>query len=492
MNRELLMLVDALSMEKNVEKNIVFSALELALASATKKKMKDEMDVRVSIDTETGDYESFRRWLIVDDETLESSDLQISLSEAKKINSEFQLEEYVEESLEPIEFGRIGAQAAKQVILQKIREAERNQILNDFLDRDELIVTGSIKRLERGNAIIDSGRIEASLPKDQMIPKENLRIGDRVRAYLVDVDREARGAQLLLSRTTPNFLIKLFELEVPEIEEGLLEIKAAARDPGARAKIAVKSNDPRIDPIGTCVGMRGSRVQAVTSELAGERVDIILWSEEPAQFVISALAPAEVIRITVDEEKHTMDIVVDEENLAQAIGRGGQNVRLASELSGWDLNIVTEEEADKKSAEEASLVRQLFMERLDVDEDLANTLIQEGFTSLEEVAYVPVNELMEIESFESEMVDELRKRARDSLLVDAIVTDQEADATDGKLSNVEGISEEIVELLLEKGINSQEELADLATDDLVNLIGLDEEPAKALIMAARAPWFKEN
>ena len=357
-------------------------------------------------------YESFRRWLIVDDETLESSDLQIGLSEAKKINSEFQLEQYVEESLEPIEFGRIGAQAAKQVILQKIREAERNQILNDFLDRDELIVTGSIQRLERGNAIIDSGRIEASLPKDQMIPKENLRIGDRVRAYLVDVDREARGAQLLLSRTTPNFLIKLFELEVPEIEEGLLEIKAAARDPGARAKIAVKSNDPRIDPIGTCVGMRGSRVQAVTSELAGERVDIILWSDEPAQFVISALAPAEVIRITVDEEKHTMDIVVDEENLAQAIGRGGQNVRLASELSGWDLNIVTEEEADKKSAEEASLVRKLFMERLDVDEDLANTLIQEGFTSLEEVAYVPVNELMEIESFESEMVDELRKRAR--------------------------------------------------------------------------------
>ncbi len=492
MNRELLMLVDALSLEKNVEKGIVFNALEMALASATKKKMKAEMDVRVSIDQETGDYRSFRRWLVVEDDLFESEELQVKYNEAKKKQPTIELDEYIEESLEPIEFGRIGAQAAKQVILQKIREAEREQILNDFLDRDEMIVTGSIKRMERGNAIIDSGRIEASLPKDQMIPKENLRIGDRVRAYLVDVDREARGAQLLLSRTTPDFLMKLFELEVPEIEEGLLEIKAAARDPGARAKIAVKSNDNRIDPIGTCVGMRGSRVQAVTSELAGERVDIILWSEEPAQFVISALAPAEVMKITVDEEKNSMDIVVDEENLAQAIGRGGQNVRLASELSGWDLNIVTEEEADKRNEEETSSIRTLFIERLDVDEELANTLIQEGFSTLEEVAYVPVNELEEIDSFDSEMVEELRKRARDSLLVDAIATDQEESTSGGQLGDVEGISREVIDLLLEKGISNQEELADLATDDLVELIGVEEEVAKGLIMAARAPWFAEK
>ncbi len=471
MNRELLMLVDALSLEKNVEKGIVFNALEMALASATKKKMKSEMDVRVAIDQETGEYQSFRRWLVVENDLFESAELQIKHDDAKEDNPDIEIEEYIEESLEPIEFGRIGAQAAKQVILQKIREAERAQILNDFLDRDELIVTGSIKRMERGSAIIDSGRIEASLPKDQMIPKENLRIGDRVRAYLVDVDREARGAQLLLSRTTPEFLIKLFELEVPEIEEGLLEIKAAARDPGARAKIAVKSNDPRIDPIGTCVGMRGSRVQAVTSELAGERVDIILWSEEPAQFVISALAPAEVMKITVDEEKHTMDIVVDEENLAQAIGRGGQNVRLASDLSGWDLNIVTEEEAAKRNEEETISIRALFIERLDVDEELANTLIQEGFSTLEEVAYVPVNELEEIDSFDSEMVEELRKRARDSLLVDAIETDQKTTLSGGQLTDVEGITEEIIELLVSKGISNQEELADLAADDLVELIG---------------------
>ena len=492
MNRELLMLVDALSLEKNVEKGIVFNALEMALASATKKKMKSEMDVRVAIDQETGEYQSFRRWLVVENDLFESAELQIKHDDAKEDNPDIEIEEYIEESLEPIEFGRIGAQAAKQVILQKIREAERAQILNDFLDRDELIVTGSIKRMERGSAIIDSGRIEASLPKDQMIPKENLRIGDRVRAYLVDVDREARGAQLLLSRTTPEFLIKLFELEVPEIEEGLLEIKAAARDPGARAKIAVKSNDPRIDPIGTCVGMRGSRVQAVTSELAGERVDIILWSEEPAQFVISALAPAEVMKITVDEEKHTMDIVVDEENLAQAIGRGGQNVRLASDLSGWDLNIVTEEEAAKRNEEETISIRALFNERLDVDEELANTLIQEGFSTLEEVAYVPVNELEEIDSFDSEMVEELRKRARDSLLVDAIETDQKTTLSGGQLTDVEGITEEIIELLVSKGISNQEELADLAADDLVELIGVEADTAKGLIMAARAPWFAEK
>src|SRR5882757_799457 len=362
MSRELLLLVDALAREKNVDKNIVIGALELALASATKKRFTDDIDVRVEVDPATGDFKSFRRWQVVADELFEAPVRQLTLDEARKRDAEVQLEQFVEEPLPAVEFGRIGAQAAKQVILQKIRDAEREQILSDFLAREEHLVTGVIKRMERGSAIIESGRVEALLPRDQMIPKENLRPGDRVRAYLWKVDRVSRGPQIVLSRITPEFLIKLFELEVPELEDGLLEIKSAARDPGSRAKIAVKSNDPRIDPIGTCVGMRGSRVQAVTSELAGERVDIILWSPDPAQFVINALAPAEVSKITVDEESHSMDVVVDEENLAQAIGRNGQNVRLASELTQWELNIMTEEESQKKNDEEGTAVRKVFME----------------------------------------------------------------------------------------------------------------------------------
>lgn len=432
MRRELLMLVDALAREKNVAKDIVFTSLELALASATKKRFKEDADARVAINRETGDYDSFRVWHVVPDEELEEPARQMTLEQAREIDPNIELDGYIEEELEPIEFGRIGAQAAKQVILQKIRDAEREQILNDFLERDEFIVTGSIKRMERGNAIIESGRIEAVLPRDQMIPKENLRVGDRVRAYLLKVDRAARGQQLILSRTVPEFLAKLFELEVPEIEEGLLEIKAAARDPGSRAKIAVRSNDQRIDPIGTCVGMRGSRVQAVTGELAGERVDIVLWSPEAAQFVINALAPAEVSRITVDEEKHSMDIVVDEDNLAQAIGRGGQNVRLASELTGWELNIMTEEESQQKSEEEFSGLRTLFMEKLDVDEELADVLVQEGFSTLEEVAYVPVSEMMEIEAFDEETVEELRSRARNSLLVQEIASEEQMENEIGR------------------------------------------------------------
>jgi len=492
MRRELLMLVDALAREKNVDKDIVFASLELALASATKKRFKEDVEARVAIDRETGDYESFRRWQVVPDDELEEPARQLTLEEARKINPDIELEGYIEEPLEPVEFGRIGAQAAKQVILQKIRDAEREQILNDFLEREEFIVTGSIKRMERGNAIIESGRIEAILPREQMIPKENLRIGDRVRAYLLKVDRAARGQQLILSRTVPEFLAKLFELEVPEIEEGLLEIKAAARDPGSRAKIAVKSNDPRIDPIGTCVGMRGSRVQAVTGELAGERVDIVLWSPEPAQFVINALAPAEVSRITVDEEKHSMDIVVDEENLAQAIGRGGQNVRLASELSGWELNIMTEEESQKKSEEEFTEIRSLFMEKLDVDEELADVLVQEGFTTLEEVAYVPVSEMLEIEAFDEETVEELRSRARNSLLVQEIASEEHVEAVAGDLLSLEGMDGETARLLAAKGVTTQEDLADLAADDLVELVDMDMERAKELIMTARAPWFAEN
>lgn len=489
MSREVLLLVDALAREKNVEKNIVFAALELALASATKKRFHEDTDVRVAIDRETGEYQSFRRWQVVADDAVEEPARQIALSEALQRDAEIQLEEFIEEPLESVEVGRIGAQAAKQVIYQKIRDAEREQILNDFLERKEYMVTGTIKRMERGNAIIESGRIEAALPRDQMIPKENLRVGDRVRAYLSKIDRTARGPQLILSRIAPEFLMKLFELEVPEIEEGLLEIKVAARDPGSRAKIAVKSNDQRVDPIGTCVGMRGSRVQAVTGELAGERVDIILWSDDPATFVINALAPAEISSIMVDEEKHSMDIVVDEDNLAQAIGRGGQNVRLASELTGWQLNIMSMEESQAKNEEESSVTRKLFMERLDVDEEVADILVQEGFTSLEEVAYVPLNEMLEIESFDEQTVTELRNRSRNALLTEAIVSEEKVEHMAEDLLSLEGMDSHTARELAAKGVKTQEDLADLAVDDLVEMVGIDVERAKQLIMAARAPWF---
>ena len=489
MSREILLLVDALAREKNVGKDIVFSALEQALGSATKKQFREDVDIRVGIDQETGSYQSFRRWQVVEIDSVEDPERQILLSEAQKLDDQIQLEEFIEEQLEPIEFGRIGAQAAKQVIFQKIRDAEREQILNDFLERKEYMVTGAIKRMERGNAIIESGKVEAALPREQMIPKENLRIGDRVRAYLLKVDRTARGPQLILSRIVPDFLMKLFELEVPEIEEGLLDVKSAARDPGSRAKIAVNSNDQRIDPIGTCVGMRGSRVQAVTSELAGERVDIILWSDDPATFVINALAPAEISSIVVDEEKHCMDIVVDEENLAQAIGRGGQNVRLASDLTGWELNIMSMEESLAKNEEETLVIRELFMEKLDVDEEVADILAQEGFASLEEVAYVPLSEMIEIELLDEKTVNELRTRARNMLLTEAIVSEENVENMAEDLRSLEGMDNKTARALAEKGIKTQEDLADLAVDDLVEMIEIDIERAKALIMTARAPWF---
>ena len=489
MSREILLLVDALAREKNVEKDIVFAALEQALASATKKRFREDVDVRVEIDRNTGDYSSFRRWHIVAEDVLEAPDREMTVEQGSAMVPDIQLDEYVEEPLEPVEFGRIGAQTAKQVILQKIRDAEREQILNDFLARKEHLVTGTIKRIERGNAIVESGRIEAVLPRDQMIPKENLRVGDRVRAFLLKIDRSSRGPQLVLSRVAPDFLIKLFELEVPEIEEGLLEVKAAARDPGSRAKIAVKSNDPRIDPIGTCVGMRGSRVHAVTSELAGERVDIILWSPDPAQFVINALAPAEVSSIVVDEDRHSMDIVVDEENLAQAIGRSGQNVRLASELTGWELNIMTEEESQRKNEEESAALKTLFMEKLDVDEEVADILVQEGFNTLESVAYVPINEMLEIEQFDEDTVNELRSRARNSLLITAIASEEKVEEVASDLQALEGMDGPTARVLAAKGVRTQEDLAELAVDDLIELTGMDTERAKTLIMAARAPWF---
>jgi N utilization substance protein A len=492
MSREILLLVDALGREKNVDKNVVFGALEQALASATKKRFRDDVEVRVAIDQATGDFQSFRRWQVVPDEIpMEAPARQIPLSEAVKVKSDIKPEEFIEEPLEPVEFGRIGAQAAKQVILQKIRDAEREQILNDFLARKEHLISGVIKRMERGNAIIESGRLEAMLPRDQMIPKENLRVGDRVRACVWKIDRVSRGPQLLLSRTAPEFLVRLFELEVPELEDGLLEIKAAARDPGSRAKIAVHSKDHRIDPIGTCVGMRGSRVQAVTSELAGERVDIILWAPDPAQFVINALAPAEVNRIRVDEDAHSMDIVIDEENLAQAIGRNGQNVRLASELTAWQLNIMTLEESQKKGEEEATRTRTLFIDKLDVDEEVADILVQEGFNTLEEVAYVPLDEMLEIDSFDEATVNELRSRARNALLTQAIVSEEQVEHDIEDLMKVEGMDNDTARLLAAKGIGTQEALADSATDDLTEQTGLDADRAKQLIMAARAPWFAE-
>ncbi len=492
MSRELLMLADALAREKNVEREIVFQSLESALASATKKRFPDEVDVRVSIDRESGDYESFRRWQVVPDGELEDHDLQIILTEARKQISDIEIGDFIEEELEPIEFGRIGAQAAKQVILQRIREAEREQILKDFLERGEVIINGTVKRLERGDVIVESGKIEARLPRDQMIPKENLRPGDRVRAYMLRVERTQRGPQIILSRTAPEFIMKLFELEVPEIEQGMLIIKSAARDPGVRAKIAVFTADRRIDPIGTCVGVRGSRVQAVTHELAGERVDIVLWSEDPAEFVIGALAPANVSSIVVDEERHAMDVVVDEAELAVAIGRGGQNVRLASELTGWQINIMTADESAEKSETERQSLRQVFMEKLDVDGEVADILIDEGFSTLEEVAYVPVSEMLEIEAFDEDTVNELRNRARNALLTAAIAQEEKLETTAQDLLDLDGMDRDLAVKLADAKVFSRDDLADLGVDELVEMAGIDAERASNLIMKARAHWFESE
>jgi transcription termination/antitermination protein NusA len=488
MSREILLLVDALAHEKNVSKEIVFTALELALASATKKNHDDNADIRVSINRDNGEYETFRRWQYVEYDLLENSDYQFDEEDDRAKGR--QIGDYYELPLESISFGRIGAQAAKQVILQKVREAEREQILEDFLARDETLVTGVIKRMEKGDALIEVGRLECRLPRESMIPKENLRVGDRVRANLSRIDRSGRGPQLILSRTSPEFLQRLFELEVPEIEEGLLEIRSAARDPGLRSKIAVKANDQRLDPVGTCVGMRGSRVQAVTAELAGERVDIVLWSMEPAQFVINAMAPAEVSSIVVNEDTHSMDVVVDEEQLALAIGRSGQNVRLASELTGWTLNILTEEEAAQKNQDEYASVSQLFMEKLDVDEEVADILVQEGFSTLEEIAYVPMSEMAEIEAFDEDTINELRSRARAALLTEAIAKEEKVEDPAEALVKMEGMDDEMAALLAKKDIMTMNDLAELAVDELVELSGMDEERAKTLIMTARAPWFK--
>ena len=491
MNREVLMLVDALAHEKNVAKEVVFSALEFALASATKKRFSDpDVDIRVTIDRESGEFEAFRRWLVVADNAVEHPSMQMALSEAQSQLPEINLEDHVEEQIEDVEFGRIGAQAAKQVILQRIRDAEREQILNDFLERGDKIVNGTIKRMDRGDAIIETGKIEARLRKDQMIPKENLRIGDRVRAFIHKIDRTARGQQIELSRIAPGFIIELFELEVPEIEQGLLTIKSAARDPGVRAKIAVTTSDRRIDPIGTCVGVRGSRVQAVTQELAGERVDIVLWSEDPAQFVIGALAPANVQSIVVDEEKHAMDVVVNEDELAVAIGVGGRNVRLASELTGWQINIMTANESQAKQSDEKQRIVALFVSKLDVDEEVAQILMDEGFTSLEEVAYVPLNEMLAIEAFDEDTVSELRTRARDALLTEALAKEEtlEGSGQQTDLFTISGITGAMLPKLAASGVYLVEDLAELDSEELMEVTGVPEDTAKQMIMKARESW----
>jgi N utilization substance protein A len=487
MSREILLLVDALAHEKNVARDVIFTAVELALASATKKKHDTGVDIRVEIDKETGEYKAFRCWTILPEEEIENPEAELTIDDERsngKVNNDV-----IKEPIPSEEFGRIGAQAAKQVILQKVREAEREQILKDFLAQDEKLISGQIRRMERGNGVIEIGRLDAILPRDQMIPKENLRISDRVRAILIKIDETVRGPQLILSRTAPEFLIRLFELEVPEIEEGLLEIMAASRDPGLRSKIAVKANDQRLDPVGTCVGMRGSRVQAVTSELAGERVDIVLWSIEPAQFVINAMAPAEVSSIVVDEDKHSMDLVVAEDQLAQAIGRNGQNIRLASELTGWELNILTEEQSDQKTKEEYTSSSQLFIEKLDVDEDVADILVKEGFSSLEEIAYVPIEEMVQIEAFDEETVNELRSRASAVILTAAIAKEEEVSEPAADLLGMDGMDPDTAKLLASKEIITMENLAELAVDELIELVKMDEEKAKVLIMTARAPWF---
>lgn len=492
MSREILLLVDALAREKNVTREVVFGALENALASAMKKRFKDDAEIRVSIDRYTGSHEGFRRWLVVPDEAgLQEPDKQEMLSDAQEIDADIEVGEYIEEALEPIEFGRIGAQAAKQAILQRIRDAEREQVLNDFLERGETIVSGTIKRMDKGDAIIEIGKIEARLPRSEMIPKENLRMVDRVRAYVLRVDYAARGQQVILSRTSPEFIRQLFENEVPEIEQGLLEIKAAARDAGVRAKIAVVAYDKRIDPIGTCVGMRGSRVTAVRNELGGEQVDIVLWSEDPAQFVIGALAPANVESIVVDEDRHAMDVVVDEENLPKAIGAKGQNVRLASDLTGWQINIMTPEESLNRQEVERAGLRSTFISKLDVDEEVADILIDEGFTGIEEIAYVPMQELLEIEAFDEDTINELRARARNALLTEAIAQEERLE-TAQDLLELDGVTPELAAKLAERKVFTRDDLAELATDELAEIAGLTEEKASELIMLARAHWFEEE
>ena len=496
MNKDILLVVDTVSNEKTVDKEVIFEALESALASATRKKHGGDIDVRVAIDRESGHYDAFRRWEVVPDDFEQDAPMrQISESAAQSDEPDKQAGDYVEEPMEPVEFGRIAAQTAKQVIVQKVREAERERVVEAYRERVGELLMGIVKRVERSGMYLDLGNnAEAFVPREEMIPREAVRPGDRVRGYLRDVRNEPRGPQLFVSRTAPELLVELFKLEVPEVGQGLIEIKGAARDPGLRAKIAVLSKDPRLDPVGACVGMRGSRVQTVSNELAGERVDIILWDENPAQFVINAMSPADVNSIVVDEDSNTMDLVIDEDKLSLAIGRNGQNVRLASELTGWTLNVMDEQQAEEKTEQEAQTTREMFKEQLTVDEEVANILVQEGFTSIEEVAYVPESELLEIEEFDEGIVGELRNRARDALLTRAIASEE---ALGGKepsadLLALEGMDETLAWRLAEHGITTVDELAEQSVDDLLEIEGVGSVWAGHMIMKAREPWFEEE
>ena len=492
MSKDLLLVVDAVANEKGVDKNVIFEAMEAALASAAKKRYPNEdVATRVSIDQHSGDYETFRRWEVVaDDVVMESPDRQLRLMDAVDTRPDIQVGEFIEEPIDNPEFGRIAAQAAKQVIVQRVREAERAQVVDAYKDRVGELLTGVVKRVERGSVYLDlGGNAEAYIPRDKAIPREAVRAGDRVRGYLYEVRPEPRGPQLFVSRTAPEFMMELFKLEVPEVGQGIVEIRACARDAGDRAKIAVLAHDKRTDPIGACIGMRGSRVQAVSNELNGERIDIVLWNDNPAQFVINAMAPAEVQSIIMDEEKHSMDIAVAEDKLSQAIGRGGQNVRLASKLTGWQLNVMTQDQVAQKSEAEQEAARKLFQDKLEVDAEIAGILVQEGFTTVEEIAYVPTGELLAIEGFDENIVEELRARARDALLTEALAVEE--DIEDNKpaedLLGVDGMDESTAFALAEHGVITRENLADLATDELMELAidGMDEDRARALIMAAR-------
>jgi len=496
-NKEILMVVDAVSNEKGVDKEIIFEALEAALASATRKKYGEELDARVAIDRKTGDYDTFRRWKVFADESteLEVPERELRLEDGRDLDPAVEPGGFVEQPMESVAFGRIAAQQAKQVIVQKVREAERAQVVEQYRDRVGQLVSGVVKRVDRNGIYVDLGsNAEGFVPRTEMIPREQAKPQDRVKAYLKDVRSEPRGPQLFLTRTAPEFLVELFKLEVPEVGQGLIQILGAARDPGVRAKIAVRSNDPRIDPVGACVGMRGSRVQAVSNEIAGERVDIIPHDANAAQFVINAMSPAEVLSIVVDEESHSMDIAVAEEKLSQAIGRGGQNIRLASQLSGWDLNIMTESDAEAKSESEARGLVELFMKQLDVDEDVATILAQEGFSTIEEVAYVPQAELIAIQEFDANIVKELRNRARDVLLTQAIASEESLDQSmpADDLLLLEGMSPDLALALARRGVRTREDLADQSVDDLADIEGLAAEEAGKLIMTARAPWFEAS
>jgi N utilization substance protein A len=495
MSKEILLVVESVSNEKGVAEDIIFEALELALASATKKRYSDEAELRVSIDKETGDYDSFRRWEVMDEEEeMEFPDAQMTLSEAKEKDASLKIGDFYEIPIESVEFGRIAAQTAKQVIVQKIREAERAQVVDNYRGRVGELINGQVKKVTREAVIVDLGNnAEALLPREEWIPRETFRVGDRLRALLEEVRPEARGPQLALTRTSPQMLIELFKIEVPEISDGIIEILGAARDPGSRAKIAVKTNDGRIDPVGACVGMRGSRVQAVSGELSNERIDIVPWDDNIAQLAINAMSPAEVVSIVVEEETKSMDIAVSEENLAQAIGRGGQNVKLASELTGWDLNIMTEEEAGEKHEQEAGSIMESFMEQLDVDEDVAIVLVEEGFTSLEEVAYVPIEEMITIEGFDQEIVEELRNRAKNALTTMELTSEEEISKSEpaADLLEMDGMDRRTAFQLAAIGVVTMEDLAEQAIDDLLDIEDLPSERAGELIMTARAPWFED-